>query len=320
MIARIVYRGWENCWKISNGTVELIVLADAGPRVLWYGLCGGENQFHEVEKDAGQTGSAEFRLYGGHRLWVSPEVERTYFPDNVPVTVSQQGNAARFTAHREDTPPGTKLQKEMEIELDPQGSQVRLTHRITNHGSDKTELAVWAPTMMRAGGQAILPLPERHMMDKDHYLPVGVFAVWSYTDFSDERWNLGAEFVQLRQEANPAGRFREQMGGVFNPAGWGAHFRQGTLFVKRTRVTPDAQYPDGGCNFELFTNPEFLELETLGPLVELMPGETAEHAESWWLFGDVTDGDGEEWVREAVVPRVVRTGEYAIGSGDERKR
>ena len=307
MIARIVYRGWENCWKISNGTVDLIVLADVGPRVIWYGLCGGENQFHEVEQDAGQTGSAEFRLYGGHRLWASPEVERTYFPDNALATVSQHGNAARFTAPLEDAPPGTRLRKEMEIELDPQGTRVRVTHRITNHDKDKTELAVWAPTMMRAGGRAILPMPERHMMDKDHYLPVGVFALWSYTDFSDERWKLGTEFVQLAQAEKPAGRFREQMGGIFNSAGWGAHFRRGTLFVKRTRVLAGARYPDGGCNFELFTNPEFLELETLGQLVELKPGETAEHVEQWWLFGDVPEGNGEEWVRETVRPLVDTT-------------
>jgi len=308
MIERVVYRGWENCWRLANGTAELLVLADVGPRVIWYGMRGGENQLHEVEEDAGRKGSMEFRLYGGHRLWAAPEIERTYFPDNVAVTVSQKGNSARFTAPREDMQPGTNLQKEMEIELGPKGTEVRLTHRITNHDQDATELAVWAPTMMRAGGRAILPLPARHPMDKDHLLPVGVFGVWSYTDFADERWKLGTEFVQLAQAKHRAGRFREQMGGIFNPAGWGAHFRRGTLFVKRASVIAGARYPDGGCNFELFTNPDFLELETLGPLVELKPGEMAEHVERWWLFENVPDGEGEEWVREAVVSRVESVG------------
>jgi hypothetical protein len=131
-----------------------------------------------------------------------------------------------------------------------------------------------------------------------------MFAVWSYTDFADARWRLGTEFVQLVQSETPAGRFREQMGGIFNPEGWGAHFRRGTLFVKRAALVAAAKYPDGGCNFELFTNPEFLELETLGPLAELKPGETAEHVERWWLFESVPDGQGEGWIQEAVVPRV----------------
>src|SRR5208337_2166345 len=147
---------------------------------------------------------------------------------------------------------------------------------------------------------AVLPLPARHAMDSNHFLPVGVFGIWSYTDFADPRWKLGTEFVQLVQAKHPTGRFREQMGGIFNSLGWGAHFRRGTLFVKRASVVAGARYPDEGCNFELFTNPEFLEVETLGPLVELKPGETAEHVERWWLFGDVPAGEGDTWVREAV--------------------
>lgn len=307
-VERTSYRGWENCWKLSNATVELIVLADVGPRIIWYGARGGENQLHEVPGDAGCSGGTEFRLYGGHRLWASPEVGRTYFPDNTAVAVSRAGSAMRFTAPREDAPPGTRLQKELEIELEEQGSVVRVTHRITNHDRVATELAVWAPTMMRAGGRAILPLPPRHAMDADHYLPVGVFGVWSYTDFADPRWQLGTEFVQLRHAENPAGRFREQMGGIFDPAGWGAHYRRGELFVKRVAVVAGARYPDGGCNFELFTNPEFLELETLGTVVTLQPGKTAEHTERWFLFAGVPDGDGEEWVRDVVVPVVKTTG------------
>lgn len=307
-IERVAYRGWENCWKFSNAAVELIVLADVGPRVIRYGARGGENQLHEVGPDEGRSGGTEFRLYGGHRLWAAPEVARTYFPDNVAVAVSRVGNAVRFTAAREDAPPGTRLQKEMEIELDETGSGARVTHRITNHDNVVTELAVWAPTMMRAGGRAILPLPARHAMDTDHYLPVGVFGVWSYTDFADPRWQLGTEFVQLVHAENPTGKFREQMGGIFNPAGWGAHFRRGTLFVKRAAAVAGAKYPDGGCNFEVFTNPEFLELETLGAMVTLKPGETAEHTERWFLFEGVPDGDGEEWVREVVVPYVKKCG------------
>ena len=302
-IEPIRYRGWEHCWKLSNGEAELIVLADVGPRVIWYSLRGGENQLHEVELDEGKTGGSDFRLYGGHRLWAAPEIERTYFPDNVAVKVEQVGQALRFTAPVEATPPGTRLQKEMELELDASGSGVRLTHRITSHDSQPVELAVWTPTMMRAGGRAILPLPPPHEMDKDHVLPVGVFGVWSYTDFADLRWRLGTEFVQLAQSENPAGRFREQMGGIFNSAGWSAHFRRGTLFVKRAAVLGGAKYPDGGCNSELFTCPEFLEVETLGPLVTLKLGETAEHVERWRLFANVPDGDGEDWVRREIAPR-----------------
>src|SRR5581483_8583252 len=149
MIERIEYRGWHNAYKISNGRIHLIVLSDVGPRIIWYGFCGGENQLHEVDADAGVSGGTSFRLYGGHRLWVSPEVESTYFPDNVPVSVSQHGREVCFTAPPEMNRPGTGLQKEMRIRLEDSGSHLTITHRITNHAATSARLAPWTPTMMR---------------------------------------------------------------------------------------------------------------------------------------------------------------------------
>ena len=307
MVERISYRGWNNAHKLSNGVVELVVTADVGPRILFYGFRDGVNLLHEVAADAGKTGGSEFRLYGGHRLWVSPEIERTYYPDNTRVAVSQHGNATRFTAARETASPGTNLQKELEIELETTGSQVRITQRIRNDDTQPTTLAPWSPTMMGAGGRAILPLSPRIAMDKDHYLPVGVFGIWSFTDFSDPRWMFGTDYVQLRHLTHPQGRFKEQMGGIYNSAGWGAYFRQGYLFVKRAAVISDARYPDFGCNFEVFTNPAFIELETLGPLVELRPGGVAEHVERWWLFADVPCGEDDAWIHSALLPRTMQT-------------
>jgi hypothetical protein len=306
-IERISYRGWSNAYKLSNGMVELVVTSDVGPRIIFYGFRCGKNLFHEMEQEAGKTGGTEFRLYGGHRLWVSPEVGRTYYPDNAGVAVTQHGSAMRFTAPCEALPPGTRLQKELEIEVDTNSSRVRVMHRITNHDASSTTLAAWSPTMMRPAGRVILPLPPRAPMDTGHYLPVGSFGIWSYTDLTDSRWSFGTSYIQLRQLAEPSGRFREQMGGIYNGAGWGAYYERGELFIKRTFAQPASRYHDFGCNFQTFTNPEFIELETLGPLVELRPGESVEHEEHWWLFAGVPGGEGEDWIESAIVPRVGQT-------------
>jgi hypothetical protein len=67
MLERLPYRGWPNAYRLSNRVVELIVTADVGPRILFYGFCGRENMLHEVNDDAGKVGGSQFRLYGGHR-------------------------------------------------------------------------------------------------------------------------------------------------------------------------------------------------------------------------------------------------------------
>lgn len=303
MLDRISYRGWNNAYRLSNGTVNVIATADVGPRILFYGFCGGENVLHEVSADAGKIGGSEFRLYGGHRLWVSPEVDRTYYPDNASVTVSERGKSVIFVAPREAHAPGTNLQKELELELSDSGSQVHITHRILNHDTQATRLAPWSPTMMRVGGRAILPLSPRIAMDKDHYQSVSAFGIWSFTDFADPRWVFGTSSIQLRQDPHPTGRFKEQMGGIYNSAGWGAYYNGSSVFIKRAPVISGANYPDFGCNFEIFANPEFLELETLGPIVELPPGGQVEHIERWSLFSDVPDGEDDAWVEAAILPR-----------------
>jgi hypothetical protein len=296
------YRGWPNAYFLSNETVELIVLADVGPRVISYSLCGCENQFHEVPDQAGVRGGNEFRLYGGHRLWAWPEVERTYFPDNVSVEVTTNSAGATFTAPVEFASPGTSLQKKISISLSEQGTHVKLIHSIVNHSVTATELALWTPTVLRPGGRAILPFPPRASMDKEHFQSVSPLTLWSFTDFSDSRWVLGPDFLQLVQQERPTGRFQEQMSGLFNSAGWGVYVRSGCAFVKRSSIVPGAEYPDFGCNFELFTNSEFLELETLSPIITLQPGEAARHAEHWYLFDGIPAITGEDSIHSSILP------------------
>ncbi len=306
-IETVEYRGWGRVARIRNGTAELLVLTQVGPRVLFYGFAGGGNQLHEFEEQVGLTGDGQYHSYAGHRLWVSPEVERTYYPDNFPVQAIPLREGIRFIAPVENSPAGTGLQKEVEVRLAGEGTHVTLLHRITNQGDVPTEMAPWALTVMEGGGRAILPLPPRQAMSKQHLLPEGVIGLWSYTDLADPRWKLGTQYVQLTTDAAPGARFREQMLGLYNPSGWTAYFRHGHLFVKRAAVERGGTYPDFGCNFETYTEPGFLELETLGPLRILKPGETAEHIEHWWLFKDVPAGDSETWIEQVVLPLVNQT-------------
>ena len=304
----IEYRGWKNTLRLCNDTVQMTILTEVGPRITSFGFLGEQNEFYENLEDDGQSGGGYYRVYGGHRLWVSPEVDRTYFPDNVPVSVRRNKDAFIFTAPPESTHPGTGLQKEIEVRLDEMGAHVSVTHRIRNVGAQATELSPWALSVMAGGGRAILPLSPRAPASKDTWLPESVFALWSYTDLADSRWKLGTKYIQLQQEDNPVGRFKSQMGGIYNPSGWGAYFRQGHLFVKRAEVHKGSTYPDFGCNFELWTDSCSLELETLGPLQNLEPGQTAEHKEEWWLFRDISTGEDDSWIDSVILKAVETTG------------
>ena len=67
----------------------------------------------------------------------------------------------------------------------------------------------------------------------------------------------------------------------------GAYLLGSDLFVKCYDADPSKRYADFGASYETFTNGDFLELETLGPLEELAPGATVEHVERWSLHRNI---------------------------------
>ena len=307
---KVEYGGWPNCIRLSNGTVDVIATTDVGPRIIRYGFVGRENELHEDASQMGKTGGDEWRGYGGHRLWHAPEAKpRTYWPDNFPVKYEAAGNALRLI---QDTEPTTGIQKEIEVSLPGKDSHVQVTHRLTNTNLWAVEFAPWALTVMRKGGRAVFPqepysphpdIPDYpgQKIDPNYYLPVRNLIMWSYTKLSDPRWAFTEKYIILKQDPNAA---RPQKIGMSNRQNWAAYANDGHLFVKKTAYQPGATYPDNGCNFETFTNADMLELESLGPMVELAPGATATHVEDWYLFDGVSFAATDESIDAAVGARV----------------
>ena len=295
---KITYAGWPNCYKLSNGNIELIVTADVGPRIIRLGFKDQTNLFCEVPEDAGKTGGDTFRMYGGHRFWHAPEEHpRTYYPDNNPVTVSQTDNYVRFTAPVETS---TGLQKELDIYMSDNTNSVKVVHRMTNRNLWPIEFAPWALSVMRTDGTAVLPLPER----KSHteaLLPTNALVLWAYTNLQDPRWHLGNRNILLQQQK---GNTTPQKLGASVPDGWAAYIHKQTAFIKTFNYNPHARYPDYGSNVEVFTNEFMLELETLGPLSTVHPDSSVEHVEGWSLFEGVPPVKTSEDVEVALLPLI----------------
>ena len=52
---------WKKAFKIYNDTVQLLVLTEVGPRILFFGFLGEENEFHEIPEHSGKRGDQTFR-------------------------------------------------------------------------------------------------------------------------------------------------------------------------------------------------------------------------------------------------------------------
>jgi hypothetical protein len=301
-IEKTAFGGWQNCLRLANDHAELILTLDVGPRVISYQVTGGQNVFKTTPEELGATHEPHFVPRGGHRIWIAPEEERTYAPDNVPVAHEllpdgvHMTNAAKAPWH---------LQKELTVRLAPHSSSVTVEHRATNRGPEPTTLATWGLTVMQPGGLEIIPNPPFGEHPRD-LLPNRQHVLWPYTDTSDERWRWGREFITLRQtpHSSPAKL------GLAHREKWVGYLMRNALFIKTFDYEAGAQYTDFGCNFETFTNAHLLEIETLGPLRTLAPGESTAHSESWHLFGSIPEPHSlkEPALAEWLAPFLSRVG------------
>ena len=302
-VEKTEYRGWNNCYRVSNGEVELIVTGDVGPRIIRFGFVGGQNLFKEFSEQLGGAREEKYQHRGGDRVWKAPEDPvATWAPDNVPVEITATTNGLIARAPVE---PLTSLQKEIEVHLAPTGSEVTVLHRITNRSLFPLEFSVWTLTMMAPGGVAISGFPPRgkHPANLEATNPL---VMWAYTNLSDKRWVFTRKYLTLKQD--PANAEPQKLG-MFNPDTWGAYFLNGEVFIKRTSALAGETYPDFGCSFETFTNNDFLEMETLGPMTKLAPGKTAETVEHWSLHRGVKlVGLSDEAIDAAILPLVRATG------------
>lgn len=290
----VPFKGWKHNVRLSNREIELIVTQEIGPRVVRLGFIDRANLFAEYTAQQGRAAEREWMIRGGHRLWVGPEKKPdTYELDNSPVEIRKTADGIMTVQ-----PPGplTKIEKTMRISLDARRNRVTVVHGLKNTNRKAVSLAPWALSVMAPGGTEIIPLPEKlaHTKSLRHNQE---WSIWSYTDFSDPRWTFGGRYIFFRQDRS---RGPAKLG-IAHRVGWVAYQLEDCVFIKRFGWEDGEQYPDGGVNFETFSNQDMLEIESLGPLVTLKPGATVRHTETWELFRKVprvkTEADANRYIR-----------------------
>ncbi|MBC7765445.1 MAG: hypothetical protein H7Y41_03085 [Hyphomonadaceae bacterium] len=286
-IEEIQYGSWGRCVSISNEQVDLVATLDIGPRIIRFGVIGKPNMFFEdtarvaniASEDRSAFNGDIWYLYGGHRLWTSPEAApRSYYPDNHPVQYELVENGVLL---KPDPEKWTGNQKEIEITLDPDSSNVTVTHRVKNIGAWPMTFAAWALSVMSPGGVEIVPQTQTDT----GLLGNRILTLWPYAKMNDSRVYWGEKYIRLMQDVSAQGPFKF---GSTNEDGWATYFNHGCMFVKYYKHDNNASYPDYGVSFETYTNPLMLEVETLSPLTEVMPGNTLTHVEQWQLFDGVS--------------------------------
>jgi hypothetical protein len=265
---------------LENEFFRIECLAEAGPRIVrliptWT----GENLFAEVPDLKTKATSSDYQYWGGHGFcYAFDSLSHTYIMDSQGGSAKSVQKGLRLSGSREQK---TGLQKTVTIQISSTQPFILVKHKLENQGRHSVRLAPWAITMLRTQGVAILP-QESASGDSTGLKPNRIFALWPDTRWDDPRLHLGDEFVLIKSDSTK----HAMKLGYFNPHGWLGYVHGGVVFLKRYGVRSDEEYPDFGCNSEVYANFRGVELGSLGPLLELAPKQQVIHTETWEVYKD----------------------------------
>ena len=277
--------GWPTR-SICSQHLQVDCLLQGGLRIVRLMLAGSdENLFAEMPDIRWPTPTGEYYLRGGHRLWLAPEsMAHSYTADEGQLTIEDIPNGLRLLQPVE---ANNGLRKSISIELHSDEPRVTLSHEMRNESAQSVFMAPWAITAMPLGGLAVMPyrepvqvegfLPNGEPAQTESFLPDRHVTLWPYTRWHDSRLKITDDsiYVEARAELPPCKI------GCLNHRGWIGYLNQGVLFVKQFQLQPDRLYLDRNCNAEIYCGDRFIEVESLGPLCALEPGQAATHVETW---------------------------------------
>lgn len=265
---------WGRVLWISNGQTEIVVALDFGIRVVHLSCFGCENLFYEqpVDRSDGFVEKSGWCLYGGHRLWLAPESNDSYYPDNDTVQYTVKDDKILF---EQALDPLLQVRKRLQIAFNDDGS-ICVLQQIENASDAAIHGAAWGVNTLDAGGVAEISFGCQNC---GSFNPQRVISLWSDTNLSDPR--LQFEKDRLLARHLPMKDYLK-IGLYCNP-GKAVFVNKGQRFELTFGAEAFELYPDNGCNFELYMCIQFMELESLGKMTTILPGQCATHTEVWRL-------------------------------------
>jgi hypothetical protein len=272
----MVFRGWEDCYRLTNREFEAVVVPQVA-RIMRYGPVGGGNLLwvnDETTPAALGDGGEPPRVggwinYGGYKLWPAPQKDWGWPPpaelDAGPCTVEVLGDGAICLTGSPGPKEGVRFDRI--IRLAATGSRLDIDQVMVNVSQDRTVTwAIWDVTQVPGQGVAFAPLGQE-----------AEYRVETKAEPGD-----AMRAVQGMLRLEPAAEAYKAF--ISGPPGWLGCICEGWLFVKAFDID-EAPVPEPETAREIWVGPTgYMELEIVGPAVTLRPGESTRLAQTWEVF------------------------------------
>ena len=264
---------------LTTAKFRMIIVTGAGPRIAHFGKPRGRNLlFWDSE---GKYGRGDWKMRGGHRVWCTrpgaDEGEETYAADNAPCQVKMGRTSVTATA---PVDPVTRLQRSLTIRVLDDAS-VAVECRVLNTSDMLWSGGLWALTCTVPTEASTYGIPLGDGTDWDVFTMVTARRWAGHTSrVNDPQISFTEDNLVIRPQGHEAKRFIQAPQGVIGLTDTDERI----TFTKRAPYERNGVYPNN-TNIAFYVGPDnfMVELETMGPMQTVRPGESLIHAEVWKL-------------------------------------
>ena len=297
IVERLNYRGWDGSYRLRAGAYSLVVVPEIGGRIMEYSI-GGRNVIWENPDEYGKTYpiTKVWHNYGGYKTWPAPQELWGWPPDpmldygktNVEILRGTGEKPLLRITSAPSLETGIVFMKD--IELAPDGA-VTLTQRMRNISGHPVRYSLWDVTQVKTPCFVVFPVSPDSRFEK------GI-------RYSIEESRSSDQFTVydglcITEYIGKVGKIGSDSNGP-----WMIWFQDKLAYVKTFGPMQEGvEYPHGGCSAEVFTSDEklgYLEMEILGPIVELNPGEETALVEEWRLYRLSQPVKDKGWIPKSI--------------------
>lgn len=283
---------YEGCVELKNETTRVVLGHHRGGRILKYEL-NGRNALYLADESSWDPDSSgtNRRLFAG-RFDMGPEQLQARGDAlwQGPWTVEATGDRQATMTSVVD--PDSGMQVSRTINLAEDSSRLTVTQTVFNRGSETVRQCYWSRTFANHGGIAVVPCDSFKSRLPNLY----------YLGLSGKLLNIRPEEQAVRREGDFLiidGPPSTAKMGFDSVRGWVAYqSKDDLLFVKRFEVAENRNYGEAaGINLSIwYPKKDFLpccEIEPIGPMQNLKPGEQASYSVDWWLLESTFPPEGK---------------------------
>ena len=278
---RIECAGYSGCILLENADTRVVLDPNCGGRVLEYSWKGRNSIMLDPEQDGWTYGPDKKQIDPcGGRLDIGPEMT---IPKHPALwlgtwTGDRAGpRKARLTSQHDEA---TGVQLIRDFELSEASSHLRVTQTIQNVSHETKSYCHWSRTFVLGGGVCLVPLSNWSKFPRG-FMMYDAESKLAYRMRDTETVKVRDNFFEI------SGIPPRQKFGIDSYAGWlGYITKNDLLMVKKFPTYINRAYGDiSAFTVAIWYNKEEMcELEPVGPMETIRPGQSASFTEDWWLL------------------------------------